>query len=92
MPLTQAGPELTPREAYMLRYEQEQEERQLTYAAAMRDKDLELARMEAKWSVWLRIPILIIKLPLYVILGLAYIVHAIRGIEPSDNFWNMLRH
>lgn len=91
MSLTELPSQLTPRESYMLEYEKEQEKRQMEYGAAMRDKDIELAKMEAKWSAWLRLPTIIIKLPLLLILGIAYIVHAIRGIEPSDNFWNLLK-
>ena len=89
--LSQAPDNLTPREHEQMRYEEEQEKRQIEYATAMKDKEIELAKMEAKWSAWLRIPILILKMPVLLVLGLAYIVHAIRGIEPSENFWNMLK-
>lgn len=89
--LTNQLPNLTPREREQMRYEEEQEKRQISYAERMKDKEIELARMEAKWSAWLRIPLIIIKLPVLIILSIAYIVHAIMKIEPSENFWNMLK-
>lgn len=91
MSFQQLPEQLTPREAETMRYEEEQEKRQMEYGAAMKDKDIELQKLESKWSAWLRIPITIIKMPFLIILALAYVVHAVRGIEPSDNYWNLLK-
>lgn len=91
MAIQSPNDQLTPREAYIYEYEKDQEIRNLDFTERMKDKDIELQRLQAKWSAWLRIPLIIVKLPLLIILALAYIVHAIRGIEPSENFWNLLK-
>lgn len=71
--------------------EREQEKEQIAYGIEMKKMDIELAKLEAKWSAWLRLPSLIIRLPLLIILGIAYLIHAKKGIEPSDNFWRLLK-
>lgn len=91
MPFQQMSDVLTPREAEQMSYEREGEKLQIEYGLALRDKEIELQKLQAKWSAWLRLPSLILKLPLLIILGLAYIVHAIRAIEPSEDFWNLLK-
>lgn len=56
----------------------------------VRNAELELARIEARWLSWLRIPILIVKLPVYILFGIAYCIAIARKHEPSDKFWHFL--
>jgi len=56
-----------------------------------KNAELELARIEARWLSWLRIPITIIKLPVYLVFGVAYCIAVARKHEPPDSFWRFMR-
>lgn len=57
----------------------------------IRDKELELAKIEAQWLSWLKVPITIVKLPVLVVFSVAYCIAVARKHEPSDNFWRFLK-
>lgn len=81
----------TPREMEQMRYEAERADKEMSYGMDMKRMDIEVQKLETKFSTLLRIPIVIIKLPLLILLGIAYIAHSIKGTEPSDNFWKLLK-
>lgn len=94
--------ELSPREHILM--ENERDEARLTreYAITIKRLELEVKRadndgkiklkeLESKWSSWLKIPITIIRLPLYIIMGIAYCIAMIRKYEPSKNFWELMK-
>lgn len=94
--------ELTPREHFVLEHEAEQNRLMREHAVHMkeleialqREKNLasvELKRLEAKWTSLLRLPSLIIKLPILSLLGLGYLLYAVRGIDPGRDYWNLLK-
>jgi len=83
--------ELTAREYEQYQQEKEMFELQAAHQVRLKEKDLELAKLEVKWSSWLRIPITIIKLPVLAIMACSYFVHVIRKSEPSEAFWRFLR-
>lgn len=74
-----------------MEYEKEEAALSREFGLRMKELDIEVQKLESKWSALLRIPITIIKLPVYVLFGIAYIVAVARKQEPSDNFWNFLR-
>ena len=82
---------LTPRE--LMEYEQHKEmfQAEAEYRLALKDKEMELARLEGKWSSWLRIPITLIKLPVYLVLAVAYCIAVARKHEVSEDFWRLLK-
>lgn len=93
--------QLTPREHVLM--ENERDEARLTREHAITVKQLELAikrednqskielkKLEAKWSSLLRLPSLIIRLPILFILSIAYIISVIRKQEPPKSFWSSL--
>ena len=57
----------------------------------IKNAELELARIEARWLSWLRIPITVVKLPMYIVFGLAYCVTVARKYEPSGDFWRVFK-
>jgi hypothetical protein len=57
----------------------------------IKQAELELARLEARWLSWLRIPITIIRVPLYLILGIGLCISLARKHEPPKDFWALLR-
>lgn len=94
--------ELTPREYQLM--ENDKEERRETFAHAETLKRLELALeqeknkaelelrlAEAKWSAWLALPRYLLKLPILVLFGFGYIVHAIRKSKPTAEFWEFIK-
>lgn len=94
--------ELTPREHLLMEHEAEQARLVREYSLTAKQLELEivreknraaieLKRLEAKWNTWLRLPALIIKLPVFLVLGVAYIFAVCRKIEPPKDFWNYLR-
>lgn len=92
---------LTPREHMLMENSNEQDRLMREHAVTMKQLELalakeryqaqiELKRLEAKWSSWLRIPSLIIKLPILFILSIGYIFAVLRKQEPSKSFWSYL--
>jgi hypothetical protein len=58
----------------------------------MKDMEAEIRAYEAKWSQLLRLPILIVKLPLFILFGVAFIVAVAKGNEISQiDYWKLLR-
>lgn len=53
--------------------------------------EIELKLLEAKWSTWLRIPIIIIRLPVYMLFAIAYCISVICHVEPPKSFWSYLK-
>jgi hypothetical protein len=92
---------MTPRESLAHEWEKEIWEKQAAHEITMKQLELaikradneakiELKKLEAKWASWLRLPSMIIKLPLYPLLGIAYIVAIAKKYEPSKRFWDLL--
>lgn len=75
--------------------EWEREDRLLKEAQAhelkLKDIEVEVLKMEAKWSALLRLPIMLIKLPLLIVLGIGVCIAVARKHEPSDNFWRLFK-
>lgn len=93
--------EITPREIFLMDADKEANRLAMEHAIAMKSLELNLARenntaeiklkeLEAKWATWLKIPITIIKLPLYILLGLAYICSMFTRKEMPKRFWDLL--
>lgn len=99
--LTAENTQLTPRESVVM--ERDTEELRLAREHAIRMKhleieaakeeyaaQLELERLKSKWATWLRLPVIILKLPLFVLLGLAYICSMFTKKEMPKRFWDLL--
>lgn len=90
--LTGSGDDrLSEREAAVMAHEREMTVLYNEQARIIKDKEVNLTALEAKWASWLRIPKILIMLPVYILFGLGYLVHAFRKSEPSDRFWDLLR-
>lgn len=90
MPLQEAEM-LTPRESQMMQYEREQTERSMQHELELKKLDLELAKQELKLNQIFKIPVLIVKLPIHAVCALSLCIAYVRGIEPSENFWKLLK-
>jgi hypothetical protein len=93
--------QLTPKEHLLLEAEKEEARLSREHAITIKQLDLalakekyqaqiELKKLEAKWGSWLRIPIIIIKLPISLVLAFGYIFAVLRKHEPSKSFWSLL--
>lgn len=91
---------LTPRESVLLDREAEENRLNREHAVRLKELEIQLARdkyqaqielkkLESKWSSLLRIPSLIIKLPVLLILSIGFIFAALRKWEPSKSFWSL---
>jgi hypothetical protein len=90
-PMIEARETLTQRE--LMEYEQHKEMFRLEaeFRMSEKEKEIELARLEAKWASWLKIPLVLIKLPVYLILALAYCIAVARKAEVPEDFWKLLK-
>ena len=90
MPL-QNSEMLTPREAQIMQAEREENELSRVHELALKDRDIELAKLELKWTQLFKIPLAVIAIPIRVVASLALCISYARKQEPSDNFWKYLR-
>jgi len=81
---------LTPREVEEFEQEKTIAQLQADYQLRYQEKELEIKRIETKWTQLFRLPFAIILLPVRMLFGIGYIAHAIRGTQPSDKFWDWL--
>lgn len=82
--------QLTSREYEEYNQQKEMFELGAAHSEKLKDKEIELAKIEAKWSSWLRIPITIIKLPVFFVFGIAFCIAQITKQKMPDEFWQLL--
>ena len=82
---------VTDEEFEQHQWEVEEREKLFEHQARMKQMDIELAKLDAKWSSWLKLPLRLIMLPVYLLFGVGYCIHAITKKEPSDNFWRLMK-
>lgn len=94
--------ELSPREYVLMENERDEARLLREHAAHMKELELAVIReknqaevairiLEAKWSSWMKIPITIIKLPLYAILAIGYIMLCITKQKAPMEFWKLIK-
>jgi len=82
---------LTFREAELLRQEKEEREAARSHEIQLKKLELELAKLELRWSQWFKIPLTILSIPIRMLGVLALCIAYVRKLEPSDQFWKFLR-
>lgn len=86
-----ANSELTMREREIFNQEKEMAQLQVEYNLKAKELELEVAKIEARWSSLFQVPILIIKLPVFILFGIAYICSIFTKTELPDDFWRFLK-
>lgn len=81
--------QLTDRERQEMEFQQQMFDRQAEHTQKVKAMELEVAKIEAKWSSLLKLPTTIVKLPLYIVLGVAICIALARKHEPSEAFWRL---
>lgn len=82
---------LTSRELEEFKQELTVAEKQADYGLKIKNLELELKKIETKWTQVYRIPFAIIMLPVRILFAFGYIAHAIRKTEPSKDYWEFLK-
>jgi hypothetical protein len=82
---------LTAREREELNWEKESAAMQLEYAEKVKQMDLEVRKIEAKWTQVFRIPLEIIKLPVRLVLAFAIPISAITHTTLPKEFWEFMK-
>jgi hypothetical protein len=53
--------------------------------------DVEVRKLEARWSSWLRLPMAIVLLPIKFVLAFAIPISVITKKDLPDKFWEFMR-
>lgn len=89
--LMEAPETLSPRESLEMDYAKAENEAARVYNLEMKRLELEVEKLQVRWGSLLRIPMTIIKLPLYILLGIAYVAAVIRKYDPGEDFRKLLK-
>lgn len=81
---------MTPKEREEFEQEKTVAEMQTELTLKLKEMELEIAKIETRWSVLLKLPLAIVLLPVRLLLAVAYIVAVARKHEPADNFWEFM--
>ena len=88
--MIQSRSELTDADREQHRNDVEMFNLQAEHTQKIKQMEYDLATLEAKWLSWVRIPLTLIKLPVYVVLAISYCIAVARKHEPSEEFWRYL--
>lgn len=89
--MLQTQSEMTQRELVEFAQQKEMFEKQAELTVKLKELDIQHLTLESRFNAWFRVPVVIIKLPVYLLFGVAYCIHAVRGSEPSESFWDFIK-
>lgn len=92
---------MTPRESLEHEWRLEEFKKQSEHQLAMRRLELEVDRennhamievkkLEAQFASWLKLPVLLVKMPLFILLGIAYVCSMFTKKEMPKRFWDLI--
>lgn len=81
---------LTPREVQTQQYDKEILERQMAHAVQMKQLEIEVQKLEAKWSSWIKLPLVLITLPVRILMVIPLTVYALKKQEVPEAYWKFL--
>lgn len=81
---------MSPKEREEFEQEKEAAQIQIEYQLRTKELELEVTKIEARWTVLLKLPMLIVKLPVMLLFGLALIVSVITKKDLPREYWNYL--
>lgn len=81
---------LTDREREEFEQEKTIAQLQADYQLKYKQMEIDLQRIQTRWTQVFRLPFAVLMLPVRFLFGLGYIAHAIRGSKPDDKFWDYL--
>lgn len=83
--------QLTPREYELYNQQKEMFELQAAHNVQIKQLDIEAAKLEAKITSWFKIPLAIIRLPLFILLVIPLSIYAGRKQEVPAELWRLLK-
>lgn len=83
--------ELTAREYELYNQQKEMFELQTAHAERIKRLDIEAAKLEAKITSWFKIPLTLLKLPLFILLVIPLSIYAGRKQEVPAELWRLLK-
>ena len=81
---------MSPRESIQHEWDIDMFRIQAEHAVTMKQLEIAQLKLEAKWNSWLKLPAMLIKLPVWCILAIGYIINSIRNKNPDINLWKLL--
>jgi len=90
MKVINARESLTDREREEFEQEKTIAQLQADYQVVYKQMEIDLQRIQVRWTQVFRLPFAVLMLPVRILFGLGYIAHAIRGSKPDDKFWDYL--
>lgn len=82
---------LTPREYEEMAFQREMTEKAQIHAIQIKELDNEAAKLEAKITSWFKLPLTLLKLPLYLLLVIPLSIYAARKQEVPAEYWRILK-
>ena len=91
MGMTSMPDVLTAREREEFEQEKIVVQMQSEHTLKLKELELEVAKIEAKWTVLLKLPLYIVMLPVRILFGLAYICSMFTKKELPEEFWKFIK-
>jgi hypothetical protein len=92
MPIrTEIRETLTPRERAELDWEKESAKLQVEYGTRIQELDLEVRKLEAKWTALFRLPLALVELPIKLVMSLAIPISVITKKDLPNSFWEFMK-
>lgn len=89
--MLQARESLTAREREEWEQNKESMERQMSHAKEMKILELEVLKQESKWSMWIKIPLVIITMPIRILFVIPLCIYAVTKQDIPEAYWKFLK-
>ena len=86
-----ANEELTAREYEEYNQQKEMWTLQSAHAKEMKLLDIEIQKLEVKWSSWVKLPLTVIKLPVMVLCIIPLSIYAAKKVDVPEQLWKLLK-
>lgn len=81
---------LSPKEYEEFNQRKEMFEMQAQHELAVKDKELEVMKLEAKWGSWMKLPVMVLMLPVRILFGIAFICSVFVKKELPAEYWRVI--
>lgn len=81
---------LTPRELQEMEYEKQAWERQAEHQVRLKQLEIEVMKLEAKWGSWIKLPVILITLPVRILFVIPLSIYAAKKQPVPPEYWKFL--
>lgn len=82
---------LTPREYEEFNQRKEYFELQAEHELKVKNLELEVMKLEAKWSSWMKLPVMVLMLPVRILFGIAFICSVFVKKDLPAEYWRVIK-